>query len=156
MKTRILFATLFVLVAFMVGSVTMAFVPVAAADTNVEVYQDPDDDQSVELPDFEAMPVEDVVAWIIGAMYGILQVFVPGISIFELFKRLFKLQDFWANIAVIVLAVLVAVGAMYLAGVLEWANFTVQSVLGLAFSIYTASQAAYTQLRKHRETSLPY
>jgi len=50
------------------------------------------------FPDFGSMPLEAIVAWLIGAVYGVVQVFVPGVSVFQLVKKLFKLSDVWLTV----------------------------------------------------------
>lgn len=145
---KITFAML-VVALLLITSMTVAFSPIHEINAPVAVDvgdEDAEGENGITLPDFDQMTVEQITAWVVGALYGVLQVFVPGLSIFDLFKRLFKLQDFWAHVLVIVLAVLVSIGAMYLAGVLELVEYSVQGILGFAFSLYAASQLAYRKL----------
>ena len=99
------------------------------------------------LPDFGNMPLEAIVAWLIGAVYGVIQVFVPGVSVFQLIKKLFKLADVWAHVAVIGVSIGLGFLAMWLGGAVGFVDYKLDTVLGFIFSLYAASQLAYQKLK---------
>lgn len=129
------------------GITLLVATPLMVAALPMPVVEDGAEDEQLEFPDFGEMTVDQTVSWMVAAVYGVLQVFIPGISIFDLFKRMFRLKDFWAHIMVVGVAVGVGLLAMYLGGGLGFKTFNLETILGFVFSLYAASQLAYTGLK---------
>jgi hypothetical protein len=102
------------------------------------------------IPDFGNITPQEAVVWLIGAIYGVLQVFVPRVSIFEAIKKLFNLKDVYAHIAVVVMSAILSLAALYLTGELDYAEFTFENVVAFFSALYTLSQIAYQRLKDKR------
>jgi len=93
---------------------------------------------------------------LIGSLIGLSQGLYPGKSIFALMKKLLKVDDFKAQVMVIVLTGALSALSLFVLGYFRIGDvgFTWEMFFGLSYTVYTMSQGGYSWFKETEKPTI--
>ena len=118
--------------------------------TPLVVFAASPENQAV-IPFFDGYSPQEAFLFLVGGVIGFTQGLWPNVSLLNLVKKWLKVQDVAAGWIILAFSSLLSVLALYLVGGFAGIDYSADTLMGLAFSLYTMSQMGYQSFKKAQE-----